>query len=342
MICSRCGQEIEGSDSVHACDGTDAWGYALGSDRAGPPAPADDPPRSPGSLQPGTFMPMEGEYWQPPRHRGRNLVIALLVCVVLAGGVVAGVHLYPKHRSLDAVVLSAVQRTSAEKTARMSMDLSFDAGGQSLVAAGPGTIDFAHQAMQLDLEVSGAFPAFHMPLVLVDGTVYESVPDLGQIAPGKTWVSITTQSGSQSSQPSILGSGANPTGLVGLFAVPEASITDAGATNVDNVPTHGYYATFSETALDQARADPQVPAQLRSALADVIDLSGRAEIDQAGRLAEETVNMTINGDVPVTLSESLDFSGYGASVAISAPPASQVVPFPQVQPQLGGGGEQIV
>jgi hypothetical protein len=329
------------------------------------PDPAEEPPPAP----PGT------SYWQPPpppartdgfsgfgftptemrrnpvrpghsdtfvggsapmsrRRSGKRLLASLVALVVffVTAGVVVVVS---DGKNAAAAVVSSVNTAMAGRTAHVAMSMVVNSPSATVSATGTGAIDFSQNAVALQMAVGVDAQQVAVQAVYIAGSVYESVPGLGQLVRGKSWISIDLSSvGTASSQgPSALSSGNNPTAMLRLLAQQGNTVVPLGPSALDGVSVQGYSVTFDRSAIAARLAHANLPSWMTSALSDVA-IQGAAYkvfVDGSGLLRRYsvTLNEAVAAVGTVSVDESFDLSDYGAPVSVSAPPPAQVVTFQQ-------------
>jgi uncharacterized protein DUF2510 len=267
-----------------------------------------------------------------PRRHGRALVFSAIgvAAVVLVVGLVVGVG---GQNNAEATVLNAVNSTLADKTANISFTMDAGADGATVNATGTGGIDFTQNAMQMDLSMDAGGQTIDLQAEYLGGTVYESIPQIPDIEPGKSWISMDL-----SSMKSVSGTGAsgslsvqgNPAEMLRMLSQHGNTVAPIGASTVGGVSVQGYAVTISAAKIRSELAN--VPDWMRSTASNVgfkaIDY--KVYIDDEGLLRRTTISMGLTADgTSVTMNEFLDFSDYGSPVNVSAPPADQVVSFQQ-------------
>ncbi len=185
-----------------------------------------------------------------------------------------------------------------------------------------------------------------MQAVYVAGSVYEQIPGIDQLIPGKSWISLdlsSLQSAVGSQGTSAFGTGDNPTALLRLLAQQGNNVVALGPSTVDGTSVQGY-----EVTLDPAAHQGGVGARQAALVDDRRTERGRHPDDHAqgvrrrlGPLATLQLGMdeTVASAGKVAVDESLDFSRYGAPVSVSAPPADQVASFEQFLQEAQAAGD---
>ena len=300
---------------------------------APPPPPYGAPPPPPGDFFSGYGYSAAIPATARPRRRrltaglvagGAAVVLATTLVVVLGNGPDA-----------QAAVLNAVNGTLADKTAHLTLTVTASADGTSFTAAGTGSADFSQDAMALDASVSAEGQHISLNEIMVAGTLYEGIPGISLVEPGKSWVSADISqfaNDATSGTAGALGTGDDPVATLHMLAQQGNTVTSLGPSTVDGDAVQGYAVTIDKAAVQKELSAASVPAWLRQSLHG-LDFSGfnvRVYVDDQGQLRREVVGMSLTvASHTVSLSATVDFSDYGAPVDVSAPPADQVVSLQQ-------------
>lgn len=243
-------------------------------------------------------------------------------------------------QSIQATLLSAVNSSFSNKTADVTMTMRMTADGQSITMNGAGEIDFATNAMKLDANIGAAGESEAFDVVYVGGTVYEKISQIGELYPGKNWLSITSSdlknlSGQESSQ--NLGESENPTSMLKLLKA-QGKVTSLGPSTIDGVSVQGYSFVVTPAQIRLGLATGSIPSSLRSQIADFDSkpISYTVYVDGKGLLRQEsfTLRMSI-ASVSISAAYTMRFSNYGTADTVSAPPQNQVVSFQQFLNEIG-------
>jgi hypothetical protein len=163
--------------------------------------------------------------------------------------------------------------------------------------------------------------------------MYESIPGLAQLVPGKTWLSIDVSSLQRAAgqDPSTLGSISNPSEMLRVLAQQGNTVAPLGSSSIGGVDVQGYSVTFDPSSIKSRLA--HAPSWMQQALTAVNfqDLKLNVFVDGSGLLRRMTMHMKLAAASAgaVSADVSLDFSDLGTPVSVSAPPADQVVGFEQ-------------
>lgn len=282
---------------------------------------------------------------QPGANRSRRprlsatTVLSILVVAFLALG--AGIYVVRtvgNHPGAPrATLTAAVSNTVASHTADVTITSSETVAGRTISFTGSGRIDFGDNAAELELSAQFLGQKFSEESISVGGTVYANPPGVSTLFPGKSWMSIdfgsaaTAPVGSAPSSASSGGIDDNPAGMLELLQQHGATVTPLGPSTVTGVPVQGYSVTFSPAQIQSLMEKAAVPAWLRSMLSavKVSGIDDHVYVDSTGRLRLVTMafSESVTSSQPITVNQSLQLSGYGNPVSISAPPADAVVPF---------------
>ena len=292
---------------------------------------------------PGSFLPtITPETSTPLREKRRRrrpfiLTVVSVVSVVtlaLVAAVVVESHSGGNGSDADAAVVSAVDTAIAGGSANLTATGSIVAAGQTVTVTGTGSIDFTNSAVSLNLTAHAAGQQINEQAVYLAGVVYEQLPEIAQVAPGKSWVSLDLSSLTQAAGQEDNGLGGNPLAMLHVLALQGNTVTDGGATTLGGQSVHEYDVSLNPAVIQKELDSANLPAWLKQAVSQVTVHGGseKVYIDDAGQLAGSSyvVEETAGAAGTVSVSESLGFSDYGTPVSISAPPADEVIPFSQL------------
>jgi hypothetical protein len=327
---------------------------------ASPPSPLSDDIALPPALPRSDGPPPVGEsYWQPRRPapvpappapratRSRRGIAVAAALVVVVGAAVGVVVFATGTNSAEAAVLDAVTSTLADKTAAVHIDTTVHSPSIDTTVSGTGDVDFTQDALDLNLTVDQGGNQIPVQTLYLGGTVYEDLPGLSQLLPGKSWLSIDLGSPGLANRdtPGGLSSAGNPTALLKLLETQGNTVTALGSSTVDGVSVQGYKVVLDPAAVKAEIAQDHLPAWISSVVSQ-LNLGAMSEdvyIDGSGMLRRFSTSVTESEASVGTISvqETLDFSDYGTSFTVSPPPASAVVDFSQflqaAEASLGSG-----
>jgi len=237
-------------------------------------------------------------------------------------------------------VLASVTSTESASSAALSLSVSvhgvLSLGGSttsgsttgktiSLDITGHGAFSFVNKTgdLTLDIPLLGQGSAGTVEIEQVGGQIYVSTPKLTSVDGGKQWVSFTLAGFQQevgSSDPLISLADGNPTATLGLLESLTGTVTEAGKSDIDGVPTTEYQA-------DLNLAHPTTSSTIiSSALAQTLGLSSvpvDVWVDSAGRARQVSTTFSVLG---LTVTAQVGLNSFGSPVSVTAPPADEVVP----------------
>lgn len=264
-----------------------------------------------------------------PRYRGtiRSLLSAAGALTVIA--VILPVLGSSTPASAD-VLVAAAKNSLGQQSADLSLSGSVNADGQSFPIGGSGAAEF-NKAEQLNMNISAGGQSETVTVVDVSGTVYEQVPGISEVEPGKSWISMDLSALAKSA--GVSGgstTAANPSTMFALIEQEGYSVTPLGPSVVDGTNVNGYEVVMSGSQIQSELH--KLPSWLQQDASQFTTTGIREDVyidgnDQFRRLTEQL--QYGEGSVTVGGTINLDFSDYGAPVSISAPPADQTVPLQQ-------------
>jgi len=276
---------------------------------------------------------------RPPRRRRRPVVVS--VAAALAIALVAGVVVETQGpgTTADAAIVHAVDTAMAGNTADIDVTGSETVQGHSVTFSGSGAVEFGTDALSMNLGLASQGQQITEQAVYLGGVVYESLPQIAQVYPGKSWVSLDLSWLTQATGQGVGGLGGNPLAMLHALAVQGNTVTDLGTTTLDGSPVHEYGVTLDPTVIQHELAQANLPAWLQQAVSQVTVDSGsqKVYVGSDGTLAgvRYSVVETVGSAGPVPVDESLTFSHYGTATSITAPPADEVIPLSQLLQQGG-------
>lgn len=296
-------------------------------------------PATPANSPDPAYEYLGSEHPGPARKRRLPLVLAGIVAAALIA-VVLAVVLPGGGKSAQAAVIASVDNAVASKTARGT--LTMDIGSGQLTGTGGGTLDFSNGAMDFNsnMHVPSVDQSLPIHLIYIGGTIYEGLPQISELFPGKFWLSLDLSGlASAAGSNGALDLGGNPAAMLRLLSQQGNKVTPIGSSKIDGVTVDGYKVTFDPAVIQQELGSANLPAWMRGAIEDV-NLQNATEtvfIDGSAQLRRTTMRVDVNGPSgkSTTVDETFDLSEYGVPVSIAAPPASQVVDFQQFLQQVG-------
>jgi hypothetical protein len=240
----------------------------------------------------------------------------------------------------QAALISAVNASLSDKSAHLTESGSVRASGLTVATTGSGSVDFTTDEVQIGLQVKVKGVDQDETAIYDAGVVYEQLPQIAQLLPGKSWVSLDLASlnprSSSAPGPSNLGS--DPIAELRLLALQGNTVTALGSSSINGVTVQGYSVTLNSSAINDELKGSDLPAWMKQTLShvNVIGAIDRVYVNGSGELARTTSTDTESAaGITVTVSEATDYSDYGAAVSISIPPASQVAPLTEFLQKTG-------
>jgi hypothetical protein len=300
--------------------------FAVG-DNPGVPGPDGYPPAAPG-----------------PRKRSRTPVAAGVSIAVVVLLIVGALFVFGGSKSASAQVIDAVNSTLQNGTAQVSMNLSGQAAGTMVSGTGSGGIDFRTNALQLKMTVGADGQDLPVTAIYLGGVIYESLPGLNVVAPGKSWLSLDLSSlqKAEAQDPSSQGLGSNPSVMLQMLAQQGNTVVPLGPSTVDGVAVNGYAVTVQPSVVAQQLKKANLPSWMQQAVSGlkVHKIAIKVFVDHAGLLRSYEMQLSESTGTAGTFSfdETLGFSNYGTAVNVTAPPAGQVESFQQLLQAAGAQG----
>jgi hypothetical protein len=295
------------------------------------PTPAPDPQWGWVSQPPPMGAPIS---YPPPReqrppHR-RTIRSLLSVAGVLTVAAVILPIVGTTATADAAEVVSAAKLTEAQHTAHLELSGSVSADGQTIPISGSGSSDFTQPATSLTMDMSADGQSVSISEIFVGGTLYEQVPGISTIEPGKSWVSADIAAMEKSGSSSSPLSNADPAEMLALLQQKGYSVTSLGSSTVNGVDVTGYEVQITDANIKSQLQN--LPSWLKQS-ASSMSFSGMkldVYIDGANEIRRTSVNaqVTVSGH-SASMDLNLDYSDYGDPVSVSAPPADQVVDLQQ-------------
>ena len=297
-------------------------------------------------------------------RQGLRRVIPLTIVGVmsLAAAGAAVVAVVGTSPSADAAVASAVTSTLNDRTADVTLSGSAGISQLTIPITGSGAIDFSQNDLQLQLgiPVPGGAQSVAEKIIYVDKTIYVNVAGIAtRLLPGKSWISMDASqvSGNSALTPATRAGrrrvAHQPGGPLKLLSQGGGQATDLGPSTVNGQSVEGYSVAIDgrgATAGDAATKLPALPSLPSSLHLGSSLIGGDSHIGYqvfitkaTGRLARmvTSISLTIIGE---TISDdmTMDFTNLGAPVDISAPPASEIIPYQQyLQLAKSGSGSAV-
>jgi hypothetical protein len=223
-------------------------------------------------------------------------------------------------------VRRALSATLASRSMAYTLNESVTASGATIGVTGNGVCDLTNAECKLTMNYGGALGSIGTVSAIISNDVIylELGPSVRDLLP-TPWVSMSLTN----SESASLGVAGNPLAGLSDLASQGAVVTDEGTVSLNNTSVTQYNVSIGSSAAQHivssglhnlpswvAKAVPQVSL---GAVTETVD------IDSQGRLAYISANVseTIAGaSVSSVASETV--TGYGMTVQMSVPPASQV------------------
>jgi hypothetical protein len=276
--------------------------------RMGVDAPAGTPEET--SAGEGAHTEEGGSTEKPKRTGTRRALRALSVVLGAAVVAIGSFIIVGRHSDANAAVVAAVNSALAGHSADISLTGSGSAAGSSFSITGTGSIDFTQNTAQVSVDLADGAQQVSEQVMYDNKVIYVNLGSaIGQIFPGKSWVSLSLSQLSPTGGVSSLGSGttfgSDPAAALQTLRQEGNTATDLGPSTVDGASVEGYSVHITNPDLDY-----------------------RAYVNSAGQLVRLTadVHATLAGQ-SVHEADTVDFSNYGAPVSVTPPPAVEVAPF---------------
>ena len=232
-----------------------------------------------------------------------------------------------------AMVAGAPQAAADAKTAHMSGSMRVAAAGERMEIPIEGDIDFANGAAQISMDMSTIGAASGMKrasgggtleMRMVDGVMYMNMGAMigsrsGSVFGGRSWIKVDLKD-----------VGAGSTGLAGQNPSDyldtlrgAADVTELGTARINGVDT-----THFRAQIDMAKSLGKMTPKLRALAAKGLAAFGKhfpvdVWISNDGLPRRFALHLDMKGVASV--SAQIDYTDYGASVSIKAPPADETM-----------------
>ncbi|MDE3207165.1 MAG: hypothetical protein KGQ66_23420 [Acidobacteriota bacterium] len=259
-------------------------------------------------------------------RRRIGTVLAAALVTVLA--LVASQGTFNPDPNPGQTVAASLRQTLAAGSAAAQVSADVQSGAQEFSLTGTGRMDFAHGTVSIDETVHLPTQDQSVSVTYVGGAIFEALPDLDQVEPGKTWVALDFSV--EADRSNLLFGGDNPAAMLALLAQPGVKVSSLGSQTIDGSSTDGYQVAIPQSAITHQLASPQIPPWLNAAFAHInfTDISETLHIDQSNRIRQFGFQMTVAGaSTSMSYSETVDLSHFGLPVSISAPPAGETVSY---------------
>ena len=121
--------------------------------------------------------------------------------------------------------------------------------------------------MELRFTTEAANQQITIQAVYLGGSIYENIPGIDQLVPGKSWVSIDLSSLGVSANQSTgsLGTANNPAAMLRLLTQEGNTVVPLGSSTIDGTTVQGYSVTLNSAAIKKQLADAKLPSWMTSA-----------------------------------------------------------------------------
>lgn len=250
--------------------------------------------------------------------RRTAIAVMALLLATGCGGSSAGKPA-AKPFKVDASTIGLVgAKTTAAKTARMTMSSDSLVGGQHVKMSSAGVLSFDGKLGDMAMTIGGVMggPEVKLHELLTDGYMYLSIS--GQS--GYYKIKLADLIGTNLAQ------GANPANGLAALAAAGSSVKTVGTETV-----RGEQTTHVRGVIDGVKAQAQLGGAMKGYLKSLFGNSKPgpipfdAWVDDQGRMRKlvEHVTVTVKGQ-KVTGTTTNEFYDFGTKVVVKAPPASEV------------------
>jgi hypothetical protein len=272
----------------------------------------------------------------PPAPTGRHRIGFKVLSVALAAIVVAGGSflLFGRRTNADAAVAQAVNSALASNSADLVISGSAGADGATFTISGTGAVDFQQNSLQMAIHLSGAGQQITEQAVYLDKVIYLNLGDkIGQVLPGKSWLSLDLSQLSGQGASSLGGDSpfsSDPAAALQALRQEGNTATDLGPSTVNGTKVEGYSVQVNPATIKKEIAQANLPAWMKQAADSVSEtnVNYKVFVDTSGHLARMTTDLTAStSGTSVKEGFSMDFVHYGTPVNITAPPSGEVATF---------------
>ncbi len=265
------------------------------------------------------------------KSRRRRLALAASLLVVVAAGAVFAVRTVGSKAAVSPAkaVLTAASTTQHLHSAQMSMTETITgiSGAGAITVTGSGGVDFSTRDVSLTMSVQGE----HLSVLSSDGNVFVGVPQISQLLPGKSWVSVPVGNTSSAAGSSL--SSSDPTQMLQLLAARGNTVSSIGSSTIDGVPVEGYAVLINKTAAGAQLSSSGLPPSAVQAGERVLEMAGpivyKVYVDSDSQLRAINFSMAVPGVSGASLHAGITLSDFGFPVSLTAPPASEVASYAQ-------------
>jgi hypothetical protein len=271
----------------------------------------------------------------PGPGRGKALIVLSVAAVVLIAAGLGGYFVFGRGADASAAVSTALTDSLHDRTADLTMNMTISGGTTTAKITADGDTDFTNDQTNLTMNIGELGHSLTERAVYDGATAFVNLGEVvGEIVPGKSWVSLSIgQQGSGSGAGGLTnGMSGNPTAMLKVLSAQGNDVTPLGGSTVDGDPVQGYSVKMTPAELKKDVSEEHLPSWMQQAMAQVheSDVTYQVYIDGSNLLKSvaNTVHITADNQ---TLVEHMNmtYSNYGTSVSVVDPPSDQVVPFSQ-------------
>jgi hypothetical protein len=268
-----------------------------------------------------------------PSRRGLRALV--LAGVILIGCGVGAYFAVGNGPSASAAVAAAMTHSLGNHTADMTMSMTGQVAGQTISMHATGAINFTNDQTNMNMQISSNGQNISERAVYDGQTVFVNLGSIiGELVPGKSWVSINIgQAGSSTGTSALPGGGTgDPNAMMRVLTAQGNSVRPLGGSVIDGVSVQGYAVKLTPAVIARDIAHAHLPSWMAKSMTLLhgADVTYDVYIDSANLL--ERISATIDGMVDqqkLVENIEMDYSNYGTAVTVVDPPGSQVLPFNQ-------------
>jgi hypothetical protein len=266
-----------------------------------------------------------------PKPRWRRLALIAAVSAVVVAGAVFAVTRFKSNSPVSpaSAVLTAATTTQGHHSSHMSMTETITGvpGSGTVTLTGNGEVDFAAHAASFTMNVEGE----HLSVLSSDGNLLVSFPQISQLLPGKSWVSMPV--GDTSSATGGAVSDSDPTQMLQFLASQGNAVSTLGSSTIAGVPVVGYSVLINKSATEARLSSSGLPSSDVQAAEHFLETTGaisyKVYVDSDNQLRAIDFSMPVPGISGALFSTHITLSDFGTPVSVIAPPASEVASYEQ-------------
>jgi hypothetical protein len=265
------------------------------------------------------------------KPRWRRLALIAAVSAVVVAGAVFAVTKFKSNSPVSpaSAVLTAATTTQGLRSANMSMTETITGvpGSGTVTLTGSGKVDFVAHEASFTMNVEGE----HLSVLSSDGNLFVSFPQISQLLPGKSWVSIPV--GNTSSATGGAVSDSDPTQMLQFLASRGNAVSTLGSSTIDGVPVVGYFVLINKSATEARLSSAGLPSSVVQAAEHFLESTGpisyKVYVNSDNQLRAIDFSMPVSGVSGALLSTRMTLSEFGTPVSVITPPASEVASYEQ-------------